>query len=153
MTKELVERLWTPYKTLLEFDRVHLMVNSAIALSKEEPTHLIPNIHMGMDGAHLETIIMRSQRFIGELRLDNGFDFADAQSLVNYKVHLYLQTTRQPDGVSLEYSAARVDLIHVYQVHTRFGYVGNALDDWLRLVYDAFPVELLLRSMRPRRIQ
>lgn len=144
MRKELeVRTRFLPLETLLD----------KVAIPKEflpeEVKYILPSIRVGSDGLVLERILLVSESYICDVRLDAGkteFDFIAKDSVSYSHFQLWTHEVKEGDLVKASYEIARISFRHhsAFEIGTGLNYAGSERGKWLKKVVEALPVRLVL---------
>lgn len=124
-----------------------------LQLIREEPQFLVPSFGLGGDGISLTSVFVVSTKYMFELRITpkdkTEFDIIVKKSVFNYRVNTGTQEISKDDKVVASYQTATVEFVHMpnFDFRSFISYVGSEQRQWLQLVYEAFPLESLLRQL------
>ena len=136
------------YTNLSSYETLVKVVKNPIYFSKEEVRKLIPSISMGTDGPILTNIMLITDHFIIDIRLQpqgEYFDYIALKTIVNYRFNLSDHIIKATDGKDIIYQVANIELLHNLQTFkTSLNYVGDDRKSWLTLVTESMPMAILL---------
>lgn len=132
----------------MELEQLKALLAKPMDYLTEDVLAIIPSLVMGEDGVSLSRLLVVSQNYLCDVRIEGGknenFDFADRKALVDIRFKLGVAEIVVEDKVVASYETATVRLLHSDALRTELQYVGSERDAWMAEVREAFPLELLL---------
>lgn len=124
-------------------------------LIREDPQFFIPSLGLSGDGITLTSVFVVSTNYLLEVRItpkeNISFDIVRKNTVFSYRVDTGTQEISKDDKIVASYQTANVEFCHMPDLNFRsyFSYVGSERSEWLKLVYEAFPLDLVLREHVP----
>lgn len=132
-------------------------LEAAVKLLPEEIKTAVPSIHLGQDGLTLFSLVLITDKYLCELRVNDGqsvceFDFAATNTIYNYRIKTWTHEIKEDEVVIASFEIAEVNLRHEGpdNLRTVLFFAGNAegRQAWLDNLTQAIPIKVVLGFAR-----
>lgn len=156
-----IEELLNPYVDLFPYKTLVQKVNSLLEYLPEGISDILPNISIGNDGLMLKSLIIITNNYLAELRLDAhhklDVDILAKDTVYNYRINAWKHEIKKEDAVINNFELAKVVFIHGDSggsFITEIAFAGDekGRDNWLKRVTQAIPIDLVLNYSRSKPI-
>ncbi len=155
---------WQPYARLVPFEAIATRLELPRSQLNEDVRFILPSISLAKDGPVVKSLLLVTERYICEVRLNQNisdFDVALLAMIRNYRVGIGTKQIAREEAASsndphtpkqvtnVTYETAEVSLRHSATMATNLTYVGDVCKDrdaWVRHVFSALPLDLLVKS-------
>lgn len=128
-------------------------VNNVLEYLPEDIKNVVPVIQVGNDGLTLPSILLVTNSYICELRLnakpvETDFDMVAKNTIFNYRIKTWTHEIKVEEVVKASFEIAEVDLAHGSSngFRTKLSFAGSLSDReaWLKNLTQAIPINLVL---------
>lgn len=152
---------WEPYAQLIPFETVAQRIEFPKSCLPEAVRFLLPSVSLAKDGPVVGSLFLVTEKYLCEVRVNqrsNDFDVSLLATIGNYRVEMGKQEITREEPVfgkdaatekrvtKISYETASILLRHTIDMATVFTYVGEGRDAWIKHVFTAFPIDLLIKS-------
>lgn len=159
--------MWAPYDRFMPFSQLEHRIRDASEAMGEAVTGIVPCFEMRKDGPALTSICMTTENYLYEVRMNSrvaDFDVVLRRTIYNYRVQIgdvaaRPTETKQGDEEDtnattdpIRYQVAEIQLLHnLPSFKSLLTYVGDDVESWMKLVFDAIPIATLAQCGMPIR--
>lgn len=144
------------YADLVPLKKLKKQMEKPISLCPEKINYLIPSITMGSDGPVLGTLFLLTDNYLLEVRLmlkEEEFDYIALKTIGNYRIILSDHIVKIEGKPDIKYEVATIKLLHDLGrgLVSELNYVGNSRDAWIKIVAEAIPISIILKTIEERK--
>lgn len=133
-------------------------LEGAVKFLPEEIDAALPSIQLGSGGLTLSSLILVTNNYLCEVRLNEGqsvcnFDIVAKHTVVNYRIKNWTHEIKAEGVVTASFEISEVTLMHghIANFTTALAFAGKAEDreQWLANLVNVIPVKLVLGFSHP----